>query len=181
MDQSGNFGGDLIAVTGADSFTGGGVWRINSTGSASRVGDIPFTHLEGVITLTNDVQKWGPWAGKIITGAEAKTPPLIYTVSTNGIITSYDDLGIAPEDFEIIPANQDLYCVDQSNNQILKLSKTLLVNYVGDLLITQEGASFGKPKLFIVHWDGTNFVKRGIAGSDEFEHITFAPINIPNL
>jgi len=95
-------------------------------------------------------------------------------------VTSFA-LGIAPEDFDIIQTNQDLYCVIQSDpGQILKLSRTLLTNYVGDLLITQEGFFFGTPKLFIMHWDGTNFVTRSISSSDLFEHVTFAPINLPS-
>lgn len=119
VDQSGSFGGDLIAVTGAiDRFTGGGVWRIKASGVTTQLANITNTHLEGVITLTNDVAKWGPWAGKIITGAESSVDtngnyyPLIFAIDTYGVVQSFA-LGIGPEDFDLIPTNQDLYIVDQ--------------------------------------------------------------------
>jgi hypothetical protein len=142
-------------------------------------------HLEGAITLTNDVSTWGPWTGRIITGAESKVPPLIHAITTNGTVTSFA-LGIQPEDFDIIPANQDLYCTGFSEGKIYKLSKNLLTNYVGDLLITQEGTQATGTSLHIVHWDsGTSgFVVRTIPPPPNFggfEHVTFAPINLPNL
>ncbi len=180
---SGSFGGDLIAVTGNRPDEGGGVWRINSSGNATPLANITNTHLEGVITLTYDVQKWGPWAGKIITGAESLSPPLVYAVDTNGTVTSFA-LGIEPEDFDLIPTNQDLYCVDETFGQIVKFPGTLLTNYWSDLLITQSGDGAGDfGALFIVHWDSTNstFVTRRIPYTSQFEHVTFAPMNIPCL
>ncbi len=183
VDRSGSFGGDLIAVTGNRPDEGGGVWRINSSGNATPLANITNTHLEGVITLTYDVQKWGPWAGKIITGAESLSPPLVYAVDTNGTVTSFA-LGIEPEDFDLIPTNQDLYCVDETFGQIVKFPGTLLTNYWSDLLITQSGDGAGDfGALFIVHWDSTNstFVTRRIPYTSQFEHVTFAPMNIPCL
>ncbi len=191
IDDSGSFGGDLITITGAGEQEGGGVWRITSAGTPTLLTTLSNTHLEGVITLTNDVTKWGPFAGKIITGAEAVTnvygqiEPLVYAISTNGEVQSFN-LGIAPEDFDIIKTNQDLYCVDWSQSKIRKVSSTLLTNYVGDLLITEEGAEGVTPqegRLFIVHWDNanTNFVVRSLWNQGYwFEHVTFAPINLPS-
>jgi hypothetical protein len=43
------------------------------SGITTRLVNLTNTHLEGVITLTNDVAKWGSWAGKITTGAESST------------------------------------------------------------------------------------------------------------
>jgi hypothetical protein len=185
FDQSGSFGGDLIAVTGGNLDQGGGVWRINSASNALQAAHITglHPHLEGVVTLTNDIGKWGPWAGKIITGAESETPPLIYAVDTNGVVSSFD-LGIGPEDFDIIPPNQDLYCTDEQHQEIHKLPRILLTNYWGDLLITQsgDGQAGAVPKLFIVKWDATNHVfnVRSITHDGEFEHVTFAPISLPS-
>jgi hypothetical protein len=188
IDDSGSFGGDLIAVTGNLDNEGGGVWRINSSGVSTQIVNLPNTHLEGVITLTNDYSKYGPWAGKILTGAEAvkdecgRDRPLIYTISTNGSIESFD-LGIAPEDFDIIRTNQDLYCIDQTFPKVIKMSHELLNEYSEDILVTQEGP-FGEkiPKLFIVHWDSFNshFVIRAITNTNWFEHVTFAPMNLPS-
>jgi len=191
IDQSGSFGGDLIVVTGNGPTEGGGVWRVNSTGSPTRLAEITNTHLEGVITLTNDSVKWGPWAGKIITGSESTTPPLIYAIGTNGTMTTFD-LGIASEDFDLIPANQDLYATD-FHNQIAKVSRDQFSSLVGDLLITQSGdggGSGGFSALFVVHWDNVQskfIVQRirhrggGSSDADFFEHVTFAPISLPVL
>jgi hypothetical protein len=55
IDDSGSFGGDLITVTGAGEQEGGGVWRISSSGTPTLLTTISNTHLEGAITLTNDV------------------------------------------------------------------------------------------------------------------------------
>jgi hypothetical protein len=95
------------------------------------------------------------------------------------------NLGITPEDFDIIKPNQDLYCLDVARSKIWKLSSTLLTNYWGDLLITEEGAEApdSNGRLFIVHWDNakTNFVVRSIVNPGSwFEHVTFAPINLPS-
>jgi Calx-beta domain len=182
VDQSGSFGGDLIAVTGGSQTEGGEVWRINSQTNATRVANLTTNllkpHLEGVVTLTNDPARWGPWAGKIITGAESEDPPRVISVATNGAVAHYF-LGICPEDFDIIPPNQDLYCTDQVNGSLFKVSRTLLTNFWGDLLITQEG--FGNPSLHIVHWSGSNFITRRLSYTNAMEHCTFAPIDIPPI
>lgn len=110
--------------------------------------------------------------------------PLIYAISTNGTVESFD-LGIAAEDFDIIKPGQDLYCLAVAGPVSLrKISSSLLTNYWGDLLITQEGAvgPDNNGRLFIVHWNNsnTNFVVRSLTeGSEWFEHVTFAPINLP--
>jgi hypothetical protein len=171
------------------------VWRVDSNGQPILLTNLDTFHLEGVITLTNDVAKWGPWAGKIVTGDEHEHA--IYAIDADGIFTRYETAslipgGIDPEDFDIIPANLDLYnlyACDPDAGQIVKLSGTLLTNYVGDLLITQGGEFFPNliAKVFIVHWDGSNFVTRSIPyfrqnqTAGHFEHITFAPINIPPI
>jgi hypothetical protein len=194
VDQTGLFGNDLIAVTGAGEQQGGGVWRIHSPTSVSQLVNITNTHLEGVVTLTNDPVTWGQWAGKIITGAESAiaddgiTPqPLIYTIDTNNTVKAFalkaasEKLGIAPEDFDIIPPNQDLYCVDFADFSILKLRRDYFTNYVGGLLITQAGEEGFPPKLFVVQWNNatTNFVVHTLTGPGQFEHVSFAPINLP--
>jgi hypothetical protein len=198
VDQTGTWSNNLIVVTGnsGDGPTQKGyrnVWQIDANKNTNLVASIYTHHLEGVITLTNDVAKWGPWAGKSITGDE--DGHLIYAIDTNGVVTSFD-LGIDPEDFDIIQTYQDLYCADPYfvdpntglGGGVLKVSRSLLTNYVGDLLITQAGETAFPPnaKLFIVHWDGTEFVTRSISYArpdgfgGNFEHVSFAPINIPS-
>ena len=139
--------------------------------------------LEGVITLHNNTNQWGPWAGKILTGEEGNG--ILYAIDTNGTVSPYD-LGIEPDHFVLIPANQDLYACDYGG-RVIKLSRTFLTNYVGDLLVTQEGGGSSYPtELCIVNWGGTNFVTRAINGSvvtngiGQFEDTTFSPLNLPS-
>ena len=69
----------------------------------------------------------------------------------------------------------------------MKLSETLLRCHVGDLMITDAGEFGPGAKLFLVHWGGGNFVTQKISyfrpdtSPGHFEHVTFAPINLPAL
>jgi hypothetical protein len=191
MDRTRTFSNDLIVVSGGPGVVGGGnIWQISSNREPRLLAHFADGSIEGVVTLTNDPAKWGPWAGKIITGDEANG--IIYTVDTNGAVYPYV-LGIdLPEDYEIIPANQDLYVCDESyqGGAIMKLPAVYFTNYVGQLLITKEGDNHSIPgKLFIVGWDGAtgNFVLNSITyirpdgTAGLLEHAAFAPIDIPYI
>jgi len=145
VDQTGGFSNQLIAVTSDSTATLSekGVWRVDSQRHPTLITNINTRHLEGVITLTNDPAKWGPWAGMILTGDEDEN--ILYAINTNGVVMIYDTTtmfpgGIGSENFNIIPTNQDLYCAGQpfgsDTGAILRLSKSLFKNFVGDLLIT---------------------------------------------
>jgi hypothetical protein len=196
VDQTGTWSNNLIAVSsdsGADP-SSKGVWSVDSQARPTLLATIQTPHLEGVVTLTNDPAKWGPWAGKVITGDEDfqepdGTPkPLIYALGPDGQAVGYP-LGIFPEDFDIVQTNQDLYCVNFNGDPstILKISRDLLTSYVGDLLVTEAGEAAQPARLSIVHWDSatSRFFIRAIALPDtlgsHFEHVTFAPINIPPI
>ena len=96
--------------------------------------------------------------------------------------------GIYPEDFDIIPPNQNFYATVFDLNMIVKLPASHFTNFVGDLLVTEAGEIFPQGKLFVIHWDAvnTNFVTRRISFNwpdgvnHHFEHITFAPIDLPS-
>ena len=197
VDQTGTFSNKLIAVTSSgDTPSLKGVWSVDSNKNPYLLTQIFTAHLEGVTTLTNDVQRWGLWAGTIITGDEAHTDPisgvpdpLIYTISTNGAVGTYHTKnlitgGIFPEDFDVIPANQNLYITAYEKNIIMELPAQYFVEKVGDLLITQAGEG-APPGLFIVHWNsqGSNFVISSIpipsSVGNHIEHVTFAPLPLP--
>ncbi|HEY5912905.1 MAG TPA: hypothetical protein VJA21_20125 [Verrucomicrobiae bacterium] len=202
FDETGIWSNNLIAVTsdeGPEPSIPKGVWQVDSHGHVGLITNLNTPHLEGVITMPNDAARWGPWAGKILTGDESlvdenyEPVPLIYAIDTNGVATAYS-LGSRPEDFDIVPANQDLYCVNYNtlDSKVLKISKTVLTNYVGDLLITQAGElnpyneTELRPRLFFVHWNGLAFSTRSIALPEAtfpgyFEHVTFAPVTLPDI
>src|SRR5262249_41496526 len=148
--------------------------------------NIQNLHLEGVTTVPNDTNKYGPWAGKILTGAIQTST--LFTVDANTNISGFQlatsfGTSIASEDIHIIPTNQDFYMADRINSLILKLPRDLFTNFVGDVMITQEGEF---PSVFIVYWDtnsGTFLQRRilapggfpGVSREDfNFEHGTFA-------
>ena len=196
MDQTGTFSNQIVAVTssgGADG-TLKGVWLIDPHANSRLLTNINTPHLEGVTVLTNDAQKWGPWAGTIITGDEdhldstfAKDPA-IYTIATNGAVTMTETLslitnGIYPEDFEVIPTNQNLYITAYQPDYIMELPAHYLAPYAGDLLVAQAGEGVA-PGLFIIRWNSqtTNFVTISIpvpVSVHQIEHATFAPIAFP--
>ncbi len=109
-------------------------------------------------------------------------------IDTNMLVPSLA-LRIEPEDFDIIPPNQDLHCAAFVDHKILKVSRALLTNYVGCLLVTQEGLPFNYcSRLFILNWNSTNSVleTRSFALPTTIyqvglEHTTFAPLSLPTI
>ena len=189
IDQTGVFGGDLIVVTGDDpsqpgSDTGGGVWRVKHDKTSTKVAQITRadgtgTVLEGVVTVPNDANKYGPWAGKILTCGE--NTRLIYAVETNGTVTAYN-LGLGtPEDVVLIPSGQNLYCLDESNDRVLKVTQDNFANFVGDILLVDEGVMCSASGVDIVHWTGGGFLVRKIPVGSSLDQVTFAPIDLPAL
>ncbi len=150
IDRTGVFGGDLIVVT-----TAGGVWRVNSTGQATRLASLG-THLEGLSTIPDDPARYGPWAGKILIGAEGQGR--LYTVDVTGS-TSFFEIGISPEDIDIVPPNENFFGVDFGAGRLMGAAASQFAGMIGDLLISQEG---GGP-LYRVHWNGTAFEKTLLA------------------
>ncbi|TAK95433.1 MAG: hypothetical protein EPO07_15500 [Verrucomicrobia bacterium] len=191
LDETGVFSNQLIAVTSDDQYftSAKGIWRVDFQGHPTFITNIVTPHLEGAITIPNDTSSWGPWAGKLLTGDESQHK--IYAIDADGLVTTYQTTnwvaaGIDAEDFDFIPANQDLYVCDLTSSQLLKVSQSYFTNYVGDLLITHSGDSLftgSAGALFIVHWDSTNSVftaRRIPKDNDEFEHATFAPCSLPS-
>jgi hypothetical protein len=170
QDRYGVFGGDLIVVTNR-----GGVWRVTSAGAATRVANLD-THLEGVTTVP-DLPRYGPWAGKIVVGAEQRVPPAIFAVDAAGNYTVHE-LGISPEDIEIIPAGENFVGVDFGGRQLLGAPTSEFAGMVGDFLIAQEQ---GGGVLWHVRWDPAsgNFQTEQVARVEHWEHVTFAPVGFP--
>jgi RHS repeat-associated protein len=165
VDRTGVYGGDLIVVT-----TTGGVWRITSAGQATQLTRLG-THLEGLQTIPNDPAKYGPWAGKILIGAEEQGR--FYAVDAQGSSTFYS-IGINPEDIDLIPANENFFGVDFSGQTLWGAPAAAFSQMVGDILVAQESPGL----LYRVHWDGTQFQKTQLAQVPQWEHVTFAPAGI---
>jgi RHS repeat-associated protein len=165
MDRTGVFGGDLIAVT-----TRGGVWRINAERRAAILANVG-EHLEGLTTIPDDPARYGPWAGKIVAGAE--TSGRFFTIDPAGHVENFQ-LGIIPEDIDLIPANENFYVVSFGTKELLGAPASAFAGMEGDILVTQE---FPR-RLFRVRWDGTQFVTQLLVELPfhqvNFEHATFS-------
>jgi len=200
VDQTGIFEHDLIVVTGNGLDNGGHVWRVKAqpggaSGSKTLFASIPGApSLEGVITLPDNFQKYGPLAGRMITSSKWVEPPLLYAIDPNHDITSLPVDIIYPEDLDIIPTDangncsQDLYCSATVDDCIYRLPKEALAACGGDILITDAGEVVGGAKLVVFHWDATNvaFLRKTIfhpagLGTGIFEHVCFAPISLQAL
>lgn len=168
VDRTGVYGGDLIVVT-----TTGGVWRVSSAGAATKLAALG-THLEGVVTVPDDATQYGPWAGKILIGAEGQT--LIYTVDVDGNTASYN-LGIQPEDIDLIPANENFFGIDFSGKILWGAPPAEFASMVGDILMAQEFPGI----LWHVRWDGSQFQKTEIARVTQWEHVTFTTAGIGDV
>lgn len=164
VDRTGVFGGDLIVVT-----TSGGVWQVTSAGAAMQLAKLD-THLEGVVTVPDDPAKYGPWAGKILAGAESQAR--IYAIDPFGNWDFYE-LRISPEDIEIIPADENFFGVDFLGKTLHFAPASEFAGIVGDVLVAQEGPP---GVLWRVHWDGSNFQTEQLARVEQWEHVTFAPV-----
>lgn len=165
FDRTGVWNGDLIAVTHT-----GGVWRVNNAGVPTFLANLN-AHLEGLITIPNNPAKWGPWAGKILVGSELETR--LYTVDLNGNTVAYE-LGIEPEDLDLIPANENFYGVDYQTQTLRGAPASEFTCMVGDLLITQEHPGIS----WHVWWDGNRFQKESIAQVSQWEHVTFSTAGV---
>jgi hypothetical protein len=161
------FGGDLIVVT-----TAGNVWRVTSAGAPTKLASLA-THLEGVTTLPDDVAQYGPWAGKIVAGAEGQGR--IYTIAPGGA-TQFFALGINPEDFDVIPENQNFYGVNFGGARLMGADAAQFCDVVDDVLVTQESGI-----LWRVHWNGQAFEKENVAQVEQWEHVTFSPASVQEI
>jgi hypothetical protein len=190
IDQTGVFNHDLIAVSDYNT-----AYRIhcdtNGNPVVTELSNIPAynpysSQFAGVTTLPND-PKWGPWAGKIITGDSDLS--YLYGIDTNGVVTTNEQVGIYGECCGVIPTNEDLYMIDTGESQLLKISRTALAPYVGDLVINQSliptgDGPYPAPAVYILEWDTNNCVfKIHPTHSNSggiYEDFTFAPLNLPS-
>jgi RHS repeat-associated protein len=172
VDETGAWGGDLIAATTAG--LNGNVWRINSSGQVSLVAqlhrDREHVYFEGITTIPNDPFKYGPWAGRIIVGGDYSP---LFAIDTNGVVTAYD-LGFGAEDIRIIPPNQNLYMADDEH-RFWTVRAEEFTGMAGDILIVDEITG----KLHRMHWNGTAFEVVTIGQTPFFEpevgQASFAP------
>ncbi|MEO8083874.1 MAG: vWA domain-containing protein [Ardenticatenales bacterium] len=160
------FDGDLIVVT-----TTGGIWRVKEDGTQTRIGNLG-AHLEGLTTVPNDPARFGPWAGKILIGAEEQGR--LYAASADGTIESFQ-LGLTVEDLDIVPPDASFYGVDFQGRRIVTAGPEQWLDKVGDMIAAEENG-----QLWDVRWDAAaaEFVKIRLAKVAQWEHVTFSTAKI---
>ena len=174
VDRTGVWGGDLIVCT-----TVGQVWRVNSAGIPTLVVDLRDhqfgpVHLEGLVTVPNDVSKYGPFAGKAIAGAEAIAKVVV--IGPEPSLTLWD-IGVSPEDIDLIPANQNFFGVDFGSGQLMGAPASAFAGMEGDILMAQEFPGY----LYQVHWNGSIFEVTLLAQVTQWEHVTFSTAGIVEI
>jgi fibro-slime domain-containing protein/RHS repeat-associated protein len=168
VDRTGVYGGDLIVGTSR-----GGVWRVNSSGAATRVANLGAA-LAGLTTIPDDVDKYGPWAGRILVGAQGQGT--IYAIDAQGVVVSYT-LGVRAEEIRLIPAHENFYGVDSTGGKLWGAPADAFTGMIGDVLVAQDSPGV----LSRVHWNGTEFEVRQVAQAAGWKQVTFAPSGIAEI
>jgi hypothetical protein len=179
VDRSGVYGGDLLVAT-----TVGQLWQVTSAGASTLISNLGV-HLEGLMVIPNDAARWGRYAGKIIAGAENQG--LLHVFDKSGHIEALN-LGIFPEDLDLIEANANFFGVNYSQGRLLGVDAAQWTPYVGDIVVTQEFPSVGSG-LYRLYYDpagaGSLKVESFSNGSPfaitQWEHVTFAPAGIKEI
>ncbi len=163
------FGGDLLVVTST-----GGVWRVDAEGRAEGLAALGG-HLEGATTLPDDPARYGPWAGRLLTGDE--NSGLIYAIDPAGTVHE-ERLGIAPEDFDLVEAGTNFYGVDFAAQRIVGVPAEAWRDKVGDVVIAQESG-----QLWDVRWDAAAgaFAVHLLAQVGQWEHVTFSTAGLVEI
>jgi hypothetical protein len=159
-------GGRLVVVT-----TAGGVWLVPSSGQPTRMAKLGV-HLEGVITVPDEPERYGPWAGMILAGAESQN--LIYAIGRDRSVTPYA-LGIAPEDIDLVPPGANFFGVDYGAKRLVGAPASEWLDKVGDIVIAQESGP-----LWDLRWNpgAAKFDITEIARVSQWEHVTFSTAGI---
>ncbi|MCB0218025.1 MAG: VWA domain-containing protein [Chloroflexi bacterium] len=163
------FGGDLLVVTST-----GGVWRVDAEGRATQLAALGG-HLEGLTSVPDDPARYGPWAGRLLTGDE--NAGAIYAIDAQGAVHT-EHLGIAPEDFDIVPPRTNFYGIDFAAKRIVGAPAEAWLDKLGDLVIAQESG-----QLWDVRWDAAAgaFETHLLAQVGQWEHVTFSTAGLVEI
>jgi RHS repeat-associated protein len=194
FDQTGVFGGDLIAVT-----TQGAVWQIDAKGNATLLAQLDesgFSEpVEGVAVLPDDPTRYGPLAGCVIVGqndyVSGGVPHTgLWAIDAHGTATFYD-LGLgayapgtdwsSPDAVGVVQPNENLFTdLNQQFGLAQGVSYSEISSMTGDIFVLTEGLG-----LFRVFWNGESLQAQNISDPSFLtipsETLTFTPAGIGTL
>jgi RHS repeat-associated protein len=168
VDRTGVFGGNLLVLTSS-----GGVWRVPASGMATRLASLG-ARLAGVAAVPDDAERYGPLAGKLLAGAPEQGG--LYAVDAQGQ-SNFVQLGVNPQDVDLIPAHENFYTVDTGSRALLGAPASAFAGIIGDILITQKSPG----KLSRVRWDGTTLVVSQIGEAAELKQSAFSPAGVGQI
>ncbi|MCB1742396.1 MAG: PASTA domain-containing protein [Gammaproteobacteria bacterium] len=162
--------------------TAGAVLRVDENDQARLLAQVN-EHLEGVIVVPDD-SRYGDLAGRIISGAEDSGR--LYAIDRDGTVTVYSNLGVAIEDIDLIPENENFFGANYGSGNVLGVEAVQWRGYAGKILLTQEFPAAGTSGLYVLEWDNGPSVSPLPLSSESFvpaqwEHVTFAPAGVAEL
>jgi RHS repeat-associated protein len=182
VDRTGVWGGDLIISTLI-----GDIWRVNSSGKATLVTQLPNIDgnyddggetFEGITTIPNNTQQYGPWAGRLLVGGDY--PGSFFAVDTNGFAVQYS-LPFGAEDIRVIPDGENMYGANDGYGHLFGVPASNFQGMAGDILIAAEGIN-EPPSLYRLHWSGTTFdifqIGQMPSNETDWAEINFSPAGI---
>jgi hypothetical protein len=176
VDRTGVFGGNLIVAT-----TSGQIWSVDALGNATQIASLGV-HLEGLVTVPDAPERYGPLAGTILAGAENEG--LLWSVKPDGSAQSFS-LGIRVEDIDIIPPYENFFGINFGTSSLIGVAGPSFLPIAGDILLTQESVT--SVGLFRLWFDGTGLrteelqAASGSARLGQWEHVTFANAGIQEV
>ncbi|HYG77635.1 MAG TPA: DUF6531 domain-containing protein, partial [Planctomycetota bacterium] len=166
FDRIGVFNGDLLAAAGD-----GKVWRINKDGTKTLLTTLPFP-AESSVILPNDVNRYGPFAGKLVIGG-ATGGPKLYAIDPNGttVVHTLPSTDTGFEGLRLATGGLHVYGI---SNGIRVAPASALAQYAGDILINNATISR-------LYWDGTSFQMQPLytpPPGTGFEELAFSPMGV---
>ena len=162
FDPFGNYGNDMLVTTNA-----GNIYRVNSSGVATLLANIPGQVLEG---LDFAPAGFGPVGGQAVVASESANT--LFAISTAGVVTNlFTAFGVvigAAEEIGFVPLNlgsggplEGFYAAAYPFSGIQKADASQFAGMLGDAIVTSEFGTAADP-VSDVHWNGTTFVVSSI-------------------
>ena len=184
IDRANVVAGDL--VVGCAS---GNVWRIDSSGQATKVGSTGSA-IEGVVTVPNQ-DVYGPWAGKILACSPASSK--VYAMAPSGENAGYsiqlNSVILSPGMASTVYENENMFIASPSGSSsgtaglgtVMGIDASGLVNKWDSIILAQLSPG----KLWEAKWNAAAtpqaFVFNEIAVADSLGQMTFTDAGLGTI